>query len=177
MNEYTKQAEDFLKKTGTEFKAEFLRFGKYFDDDKEERDIYKITLNRGNRSFSFEFGQSITNSGFYWSYMSSKTKHYIDRKVIVNNKKISNYGFFGILPQDFIKGKDILHYPVAPTSYDVLACLQKYDVGNFEDFCAEFGYNTDSRKAEKTYNAVCEEFKNIQTLFTDSEIEELQEIQ
>ena len=85
MSEYTKQAEDFLKKTGTEFKAEFLRFGKYFDDDKEERDIYKITLNRGNRSFSFEFGQSINDSGFYWSFATSKTKNYLDRKLMNKN--------------------------------------------------------------------------------------------
>ena len=42
--DYEQSAIDFLKSTNTEFKAEFLRNGKYFPDDKEERDIYKITL-------------------------------------------------------------------------------------------------------------------------------------
>jgi hypothetical protein len=63
-----------------------------------------------------------------------------------------------------------------PTAYDVLACIQKYDVGNFEDFCADFGYDTDSRKAKKTYHAVLKEFQNVNYLFSDV-IEKLQEIQ
>lgn len=62
-----------------------------------------------------------------------------------------------------------------PTLYDILACLQKYDCGTFEDFCSEFGYGTDSRKAEKIYKAVCREFDAVDRLFNDV-IEELQEI-
>jgi len=64
----------------------------------------------------------------------------------------------------------------APTAYDVLACMTKYDPGTFENFCDDFGYDTDSRRAEKTYRAVLDEFKNIQTLFNDSELEEMAEI-
>ena len=64
----------------------------------------------------------------------------------------------------------------APTAYDVLACLQKYDIGTFESFCSEFGYDTDSKRAEKTYNAVIKEWAGVQSIWTDSEIEELQEI-
>ena len=36
MSEYNIQAENFLKKTNTTFKAEFVKFDKYFDDDKQE---------------------------------------------------------------------------------------------------------------------------------------------
>lgn len=63
-----------------------------------------------------------------------------------------------------------------PTLYDVLTCLQKYDVGDFENFCGDFGYDTDSRTAERTYKAVCKEFAAVERLFSDI-IEELQEIQ
>lgn len=63
-----------------------------------------------------------------------------------------------------------------PSSYDVLACITKSDPGTFEDFCSEFGYDTDSRKAVRTYKSVRKEWQNICKLFSDSEIEQLQEI-
>lgn len=67
--------------------------------------------------------------------------------------------------------------PIAPTLYDVLACLQKYDVGTFEDFCNEFGYDTDSRIAKKTYKAVVKEYDKMCSLFNNDELEILTEIQ
>lgn len=66
---------------------------------------------------------------------------------------------------------------IPPTEYDVLACLTKYDPETFEDFCSVFGYDEDSRKAERIYEAVKEEYQNVAMLWNDSEIEELQEIQ
>ena len=63
-----------------------------------------------------------------------------------------------------------------PSLYDVLTCLQKYDVGTFENFCSEFGYDQDSRTAERIYKAVLKEFAGVERLFPDI-IEELQEIQ
>jgi len=59
----------------------------------------------------------------------------------------------------------------------VLACIQKYEVGNFQNFCGDFGYDTDSRKAEKIYKAVCKEWEKVNTFFSESELIELQEIQ
>jgi len=64
-----------------------------------------------------------------------------------------------------------------PSAYNVLSCLTKYDVGSFEEFCGEFGYDVDSRKAYKTYKAVLREWKNVEKLFSPEQIELLQEIQ
>lgn len=64
-----------------------------------------------------------------------------------------------------------------PTAYDVLCCLQKNEVGTFEDFCSEYGYDTDSKRAEKIYYAVGKEYANLQRIWTDAEIDKLQEIQ
>jgi hypothetical protein len=63
-----------------------------------------------------------------------------------------------------------------PTAYDVLACVTKWNPGTFENFCSEFGYDEDSRRALKTYKAVCKEWRNISKLFTETELEQLQEI-
>lgn len=73
-------------------------------------------------------------------------------------------------------GQSIAEGSNEPTLYDVLACLQKYEVGTFEDFCGEFGYDEDSRSAKKIYKAVLREYANMERLFTEEELEILQEI-
>jgi hypothetical protein len=76
----------------------------------------------------------------------------------------------------FTFGQSIAAGGEEPNLYDVLTCLQKYDVGTFDDFCANFGYDTDSRTAERIYKNVCKEYKAVERLFSDV-IDELQEIQ
>ena len=67
-----------------------------------------------------------------------------------------------------------------PSFYDLFACFQKYDVGSFEDFCSEFGYNVedagDKYHAKRIYKAVCREYEAICRLYSSEEIEEMQEI-
>lgn len=49
-------------------------------------------------------------------------------------------------------------------------------MGTFEDFCNDFDYDTDSRTAERTYKAVCREYKGVLRVFGDV-MDKLQEIQ
>ena len=126
---YQLQAENFQKSIGLKFKSSWVRYGRHFYNDKNDRHIFKITLSRNGKRFTFNFGQSIAEG--------------------------SN----------------------EPTLYDVLVCLQKYDVGTFEDFCGEFGYDEDSRTAERVYKAVVKEFEAMQRLFTEEELEILQIIE
>lgn len=72
-------------------------------------------------------------------------------------------------------GQSLADGSKTPTMYEVLACLTKYDVGSFEDFCQSYGYDEDSRKAERTYKAVCREYAAVERLFGDC-MDELQEI-
>ena len=100
-----------------------------FDKKGVQRHVFKLQLKRGQKSYTFEFGQSIQSGA------------------------------------------------EEPTLYDVLACLQKYDVGTFENFCGDFGYNTDNRHVKKIYKAVLKEWNNVESFFSESELLELQEIQ
>jgi len=177
MNEYDKQAEKFLASTKTTFETEFLKHGKHFDNDTETRDIYKITLKRGSRVYSFNYGQSINCSGEYQIKESLMNKLW--RSQIVGGKYAFTAKEFKNLRLHEADKVCIIKNPnfKAPTAYDVLACLTKYDPGTLENFCSDFGYDTDSRSAEKTYNAVKDEYQNVSMLFTDAEIEQLQEIQ
>lgn len=67
-----------------------------------------------------------------------------------------------------------------PTEYDVLSCLTTYDVGDFEDFLNDFEYEIkakgDLKRFYKTYLLVKQENEDIHRIFTESQIEQLQEI-
>lgn len=173
IDEYEKQAEQFLKDTDTTFKAEFVKHDKYFNDDNETRDIYQFTFKRGDREFKGTFGQSLAESCFkVWQKQGIRELNTegLDK---TNLKKflIEVKARFGTLNGLVVK-KDF----VFPTAYDVLSSLTKYEVEDFKDFCNEYGYNEDSIKALDTYKAVREEWRNVQRLWTDKEIEALQEI-
>jgi hypothetical protein len=62
-------------------------------------------------------------------------------------------------------------------AYYVVSSLTKYNPGMFSDFCFEYDYDEDSRKAFSTYEDVCEEWKKVSSFFSAAEIEEMQEIQ
>ena len=180
--DYEKQGENFLKETNTTFKAEFLKNGLYFEDDTETRDIYLITLKKGEREYKFNFGNSIQNSikfKIIQGYLSN------DILKVFKGKNWNTKGFnrkeeLGKTRTCFIgsgkyweENKDFSE----PRAYDVLSCLTSYEPGTFEDFCDNFGYEEDSRKAEKTYKAVLEEWQNLKMLYTDKDLLKLQEIQ
>ncbi|HEX6956872.1 MAG TPA: hypothetical protein VF194_02715, partial [Ferrovibrio sp.] len=64
----------------------------------------------------------------------------------------------------------------APTAYDLLAAIQKYDPESFETFCSEYGYSTDSRKALSAYRAVAREWRKVAAFFTETELKQIREI-
>ena len=174
---YEQKAIDFLNSTDTTIEIVFDKNDYHFTWDKDKRDIYNATIKRGNRKFSFKFGNSLNDSGFYYTKVKQKTD--LDRKFL-DKKLFNDLGLYikNKIDWSFLNnGKsDFIHYPKEPTAYGVLACLQKYDVGTFENFCGDFGYDEDSRTAEKTYKAVVKEFDNVCKIWTDEEIEQLQEI-
>lgn len=172
MKDYEKQAEDFAKKCGLAMTAKYKRFGKHFPDDKDNRDVYTITLERGGRKYSFDFGQSVANSDFFYCSRSATNLEMVrftkgESTCKKKDECRQRAGSWNIVHN---KGAE-------PTLYNVLACLTKYDPGTLEQFCDEFGYDPDSKKHTKLYEAVKEEYLRICGLLSPSETEELQEIQ
>lgn len=64
----------------------------------------------------------------------------------------------------------------SPTAYDVLAGIYT-PVDTFKDFCDSYGYDEDSRKAEHTYHEVMALNKKLESIFSEKELQALQEIQ
>lgn len=147
-SKYEAKAQKFLENTGTEFAAVFLYTGKHFEDDKEPRDIYGIEFKRKGRVWTFKFGQSIAHSR---PEMEKFVKD-LDRRGYAPYSK------------EVLAAKKLAQ---PPSAYDVLSCITKLDPGTFEDFCQDFGYDTDSKRAEKTYFADQKEYSECRKMFGD----------
>ncbi len=172
---YEKQATDFLEKTGCKMEIKFKENRRHFPNDKEARDVYDIKITRGSRAWSFEFGNSIIDSEFVAVYGKSRYKIPAEMRTKTLSE-IKRYVRMNLQSDFGTDGADKIIMPKPPTPYDVLACLTKYDPGSFEDFCNEFGYDTDSKSADRVYDGVKNEWLNVCRIWNDSEIEELQEI-
>lgn len=133
MNEYVKQAKDFLKSCNATMKI--TQIGYEANKNWNEnvcRNTYRVSIKTPLGTMRVKFWDSVYNT----------------------------------------------ERGIEPTEYDILACLEKYDVGTFEDFVDEFGYESDSlRCAKRIYKAVTREYNNICRCFTEEQLESLREIQ
>jgi hypothetical protein len=161
-SEYDVQAETWATKYGVRMSVVFLGHyvseGDQREQDKDPtkkantRDHYEVTLERtiGERKVreSITFGQSLMES----SYRDNSRGPYWSEKVRRHNTTLRSYRSNGVQ-----RGHE-------PSLYNVLACLQKHEPGTFKQFCGDFGYDTDSRRALTVYEAVLEEFEKVQRL-------------
>ncbi len=173
--DYGKQAMDFLTNTGATIKIDFYKFDYHCEGDKTKRDIYTVKLTKGTRYYEFKFGTSILDSGYYMDWQT-KRKINIDGTYQDSNLRVTP-DFINRFCTSFGSKTPKRHGRKQPKPYDVLACLTCYDVGTFEDFCCEFGYDDDDNiKAHKIYKAVQEEYNGLCTLFNENEMLLLSEI-
>lgn len=146
MNEYVKQAKDFLQDCNATMTMMYL--GKEANEnwkETRERDTYMVNIRTPKGNMQFKFWDSVRNTR--------------------TNQK-----------------RKLYRLPIKePTEYDILACLQKYEVGTMEDFFSDFGYEIkcakDITNFINTYNAVVKEYQDICCCFTPEQIEKMREIQ
>lgn len=145
MNEYVKQAKDFLQDCNATMTMMYL--GKEANEnwkETRERDTYMVNIRTPKGNMQFKFWDSVRNTR--------------------TNQK-----------------RKLYRLPIKePTEYDILACLQKYEVGTMEDFFSDFGYEIkcakDITNFINTYNAVVKEYQDICCCFTPEQIEKMREI-
>lgn len=133
-------------------------------------------LNKTNTTLTSEF------AGIKKHFPDDKEERAVYKFTLTRGSR-SYSGEFGTSLK-FLEDMKLKHNSLMPAlvqynlpAYNILACLTKYDPGTFENFCSDYGYDVDSRAAEKIYNKVLEEWAGVQKLWTDEEIELLQEIQ
>lgn len=173
MNEYDKQAQDFLDKAGIKFSTTLIGSDcpKFCEDAKKGNAMndvdtyprrthihgkhYRCTFVRGLKTLAIDFWNSYADEE-----QNCCTRGRVYPKFKEDWDMIARH-----------KGKQRAEV----TPYDVLTCIQKYDPGTFEDFCSDCGYDTDIT-AERVYHAVVKEYRKNRAFFTPAELEALQEI-
>lgn len=172
ISEYEQRALDFLSGHGLEFRVVLVGDDcpMFCEDARAERDMDKINVfprkthlhgkhycctisgkDRGHVSFDF------------WNSYADEEQNAVLRH--------NTSPWDGRLNQKY-RGLKLRKV----SAYDLLACLQKYDVGTLAYFCSEFGYDEDSKLAEQCYIATCKEYQKTRKFFTEAELAELQEI-
>lgn len=56
---YEQQAQQFADKHGVKLTCKWLKYGPYFEGDAQIQHVFKCTLKRAGKSYTFTFGQSI----------------------------------------------------------------------------------------------------------------------
>lgn len=177
--EYDIQAEAFLEKTGTEITWKFKSFDVYFSEDKEKRLIWEFTISRGHRSYTSTFGQSI--AGSYEAVTGKKWQHgyasiydhntYFDEAARVRIGSDGNAWAWGASKKRLVD---------PPTSYDLLACLEKSEPdADIDSWASDLGYDLKNSKIGniiRIHTTCREQYAALCALFNDEEMSELQEI-
>lgn len=172
MTDYQKQAADFLSAHSLTFRAVYVGEDcPTFCEDAAKGDALVVgTFPCKNHIHGSHWRLTLSGEKRghftvdYWdSYNDAKNRH--------DHKKAAK---FWEAPRD--RAKRIGAKPASPTPYDMLACIEKNDPGTFEDFCGDFGYDTDSRRAETVYQAVVKQYRQLARFLTPEELTEAQEI-
>jgi hypothetical protein len=173
ISQYEKQANDLLEKFNITFRVELI--GRdcplFCEDALADRDMDKLdTFPRSTHIHGKHYrcmfrrnDDSKPMSIDFWNSYADEEQNYT-----VHNRWIVPFTL-----RNKYKGLGLTHV----SAYDVLACLTKYDPGSFRNFCSDFEYDTDSKRADATYYAVQEERRKVQNFFSLEEIEQLQEVQ
>lgn len=204
MDDYIKQGEDFLTSAGLTFSVRRIGLDcpKFCDyAGKHVADIgrfprrthihgnhYLATFSRINGPF----GSAAEYDGLGWRLPEFSVDFWNSYNDEEFNFCLANMGMSCRYKEDwamfkrhkFREASSIGHRPRydpkkprIPNAYDVITCLQKSDPGTFEDFCSEYGYDNDSRKAEDVWRACCAEWDKVRRFFTPEEVGQIQEIQ
>lgn len=169
MTEYELQALDFLKKANATCRIEFG--GRTWNPnwkEEKQRNFYHVSLSTPRGNMTFTFWDSIYNTNI--------SKLDVEKYALTRFGR--GYQYLTKYEQKVVK-KELKKKKAkaVPTAYDVLACLEKCDVGTFKYFCREYGYDDDSIAAYKTYVLAVEEYDSLKRIFTPEQMEELREIQ
>jgi len=139
---------------------------KYFPEDKENRQTILVKITREGKEIEFQYGMSIYDTETIQAvgqddYYRKWTKYYGKKYSPDESSKQQK-----IIENDYKKIKENV-------LYSILCCIHSefYCPPIFEEFCSEFGYDTDSRKAFDTWQNCLKQSNLLHRIIKETEIE------
>lgn len=164
-SENPNELETLLKSLDVQIKFDGIK--KHFPDDKEERltGIFKII--RGGNEYALKHKTNTREIEFNFGFSIADTEIFIKNQSGWYRKKY--YG--GVMGLDLQKDKDKKKF-MNDLLYSCLACCSMdYHVSiDSDEFCNEFGYDTDSIKAKDTWERCLKQSSKLQRIFEEDEI-------
>jgi len=191
-SQYDTQANDFLARFNIRFSAVLAdsKPAPWADEEKHPapRHHFKITLSKPQgkpttKAFDVLRGGKVIDTVFY-----NAGQHITANEVLRSLQNHDGVDCDAVrrayrraprLVFDFwASSKDHADGVHTVRAYDILSCISSdaFCPDTFADFCAELGYDEDSRKAEKTFKACSSFARRIQKFFTEEELTALSEI-
>lgn len=169
MTDYQAQAKQFLADCKATMEIKFVgkEIPSHWCGETKPHNKYQFTITTPKGEYTSYFWDSLHNT----EVSEMNLQSYAERKY-----KIHWYDVSAFEKGKAIRELDILKAKAKPTEYDILACVEKYSYDSFSDFCAEFGYSTDSISARETFLACGEEYAGLRRIFTEEQMEKMREI-
>lgn len=169
MNDYQAQAQRFLAGCNATMEINFI--GK-------EVPSHWLGETKPHNKYQFKI---TTPKGKYTSYFWDSLHNTEVSEMTADNLACKKYGAHYEFLRSYERTKVLrelksIKANAIPTEYDILAAVEKYNYDSFSDFCAEFGYSTDSISARETFLACGEEYAGLRRIFTKEQMEKLMEI-
>lgn len=186
--DYQQKVEDFLVKHGIKFTITFIGNDcpAFCEDARAGKDMslvgtfprrshihgrhYRCELLKKDYFVYFDFWNSYRNEELNYIIENRDWFYHPESLSLDSKRLLDGHGLRA--GYSLLKGLK----KVKVEAYDLLSCLQKSEIGTFQNFCNEFGYDSDSIRALKTYESVCGEYQKVKGFFTSEELKELQEI-
>ena len=145
---------------GITYTAEFIPLSHSRNKDSKHKSLnWVVTLSNGNTTLSTDYSQGVAHIPGYDKLKGSKTT-------------IWNYSLIGqacetgksIVDHECLQGKKIDKPKLEDILYSLVLDSAAIDQ-DFEDWAADFGYDSDSRSAEKMYNDCVKIGRKMRKLF------------
>lgn len=166
-----------IQKLGLEYSAEFIPFSKSRNAKEKRPSLnWKVTIKRGNRSLTTDYMQGYGHIPVIRLAKgnTSVTKDRYVRLVC----EMGRYSEQEVSFEDLsFKTKTLLPKPeLQDVLYSLVMDANALDYPNFEQWASDYGYEEDSRSAEKIYRACLSTGLELRALIGNDALEKLRDL-